>query len=192
MKKQIVALAFVSSIFVLVSQNMYAGKEQGLDLRMRRQQQKHEEHLRRLQQKKGFIFHRSNNNSPHFGSSDTVRATLFTLVLLSAFLPTTLAASCEPPKGSYTQTCQVTSHNSYRSTDPNLKAFPFCQFDISCEKLGGKNRQSQNILLPESALGCLKYYENCDGRLVMRSGEERLCKTEEEIAEQMRRLDREL
>lgn len=100
-------------------------------------------------------------------------------------------SKCEAPNGSYRQTCDVRSAKEYQSSDPNLSKVPMCKYDIMCRKLDGKSQQ-QTIYMPQADVQCLKYRENCDGNLIMRSWDQRLCTTEEAIKAQVNQYRKEL
>lgn len=113
-----------------------------------------------------------------------------------ASLPATAALdwnslACEAPNGSYRDSCTIRSAREYLSSDPNLAKVPMCKFDIDCRDLSGKFKE-QVVFLPKADVQCLKYRENCDGTLVMRSGTERLCTTLEAIKEQVDKIKTEL
>jgi hypothetical protein len=76
-------------------------------------------------------------------------------------------ASCEPPAGSYLETCEIEGAD-YHSTDPNLSTIPICKFDFSCEKLPipgypFSETKYTTIYLPKSMKNCVEFIENCDG-----------------------------
>lgn len=93
-------------------------------------------------------------------------------------LPTAIAApsDCPIPEGSYQETCKVKSAKHYRSTDPHLKEVDFCEYNIECKPLNWKEPPRSNTkFLAKEDTACLKLMENCDGNLVLREGNDRLC-----------------
>lgn len=111
-------------------------------------------------------------SSPHV-SSATTASLMFTLLLLSS-CAISAYAQCEPPKGSYKETCEITG-TTYSSTDPNLKAVAMCKFEVDCKKVDGEKREHTTIYMPKSMKGCLTFFENCGGRPVIRDGDKRMC-----------------
>jgi hypothetical protein len=81
---------------------------------------------------------------------------------------------CALPTGSFLQTCEIKSQ-PYISTDSKLSQLPsFCEFTFDCKQLDGKNRRTTAFAQP--LLGaCVSFMENCDGDLVVRPGNERVC-----------------
>jgi hypothetical protein len=93
-------------------------------------------------------------------------------------LPAAVAApsDCPIPEGSYQETCKVKSAKSYHSTDPHLKDVDFCEYSIECKPLNWKEPPHTNTkFLAKEDASCLKLMENCDGHLVLREGNDRLC-----------------
>jgi hypothetical protein len=118
------------------------------------------------------------------------------LVEFVGSIPAAAAASiststCQAPTGSYLDTCKVIQQNSYISSDPNLADVPMCKFEFSCTKLNG-NQELQTVYLPKADVSCLKYRENCDGHLIMRDSNVRLCTTPEAIKNQVQYLTNDL
>jgi hypothetical protein len=111
---------------------------------------------------------------------------MIAICLICPFLPAA-AAACIAPQGSYRDTCKVTWGSSYQSEcDEKLANIRFCEFDISCKKLNGQTEINQK-LLPEEAVGCLSYYENCDGKLIARFNNERHCVSTNAIASELKK-----
>lgn len=93
-------------------------------------------------------------------------------------LPTALAQlpDCPIPQGSYQETCTVKSAKPYHSTDSHLKDVDFCEYNIECKPLNWKEPSHLNTkFLAKEDTACLKLMENCDGHLVLREGNDRLC-----------------
>jgi len=93
-------------------------------------------------------------------------------------LPAAVAAQsdCPIPEGSYQETCKVKSAKSYHSSDPHLKDVDFCEYTIECKPLNWKEPPHTNTkFLAKEDSACLKLMENCDGHLVLREGNDRLC-----------------
>ena len=103
---------------------------------------------------------------------------LFSLLLLSAAV-SSVFAGCAPPKGSYQDTCKVKG-TAYVSTDLNLKSVEMCKFDLDCLDMKGSPSPT-TFYVQSSMSACLTFFENCNGKPVIRGSNERICTTEESI-----------
>lgn len=93
-------------------------------------------------------------------------------------LPMAIAApsDCPIPEGSYQETCEVIRAKPYRSTDPHLREVEFCEYKIECKRLDVAKQRHQNTkFFATEDTACLSLMENCDGHLVLREGNDRLC-----------------
>ena len=88
---------------------------------------------------------------------------------------------CEAPQGSYQTTCDVQRASPYSSSDPHLKGIKFCEYTIRCRKLEWDQIQTNHKILAEEDKHCLAKMENCNGKLVIRNGNDMLC-TDEKVA----------
>jgi hypothetical protein len=100
-------------------------------------------------------------------------------------IPTANASplSCEAPSGSYQATCDVKIASPYNSSDPHLKDIKFCEYTIDCHKLQWDKIQTNHKILTQEDKHCLAKMENCNGKLIIREGNDLLCK-DEKIAKQ--------
>lgn len=104
-------------------------------------------------------------------------ALLFTSILLTSSVMASMS-DCSPPKGSYQDTCGKREGAVYYSNDPNMKHVAMCKFDLDCTDLKGASVHT-TLFVQRSMKGCLSYLENCNGQLVMREDNKRLCTTSE-------------
>lgn len=110
--------------------------------------------------------------------NNTTSIGIICLLLLLNNLPVVLA-QCEPPQGSYLDTCKV-SGSVYRSSDSNLAKIDMCKYEMSCKALNGNSVQN-TFYVQRSMARCLTFFENCNGQLVVRNSNERVCTTEDVI-----------
>lgn len=84
--------------------------------------------------------------------------------------------TCEAPGGSYQLTCDIKSATPYSSSDPHLKDIQFCEYTIECKKLDWKQTKTNRKILTQEDKNCLAKMENCNGELVIREGNDMLCR----------------
>lgn len=84
------------------------------------------------------------------------------------------ANDCRAPKGSYLNSCLPAKSEVYHSTDPNLASIGMCKFTLDCATMFGNHKKNE-FVVPKSMVACMKFFENCDGKLVVRNDEARRC-----------------
>jgi len=113
------------------------------------------------------------------------------VVLLVCLLFPVAAAinwNCPTPQGSYLDSCDRPVGYPYQSTDPYLIDVKFCKYTVSCKKVNKPDddkRTSQKVL-PREDLACAKNWENCNGFLIGREDDVRLCKNSAKIDAELR------
>lgn len=115
------------------------------------------------------------------------------IILVLLYLARQTYAQCEPPKGSYRDTCRVTG-KQYESSDVNLAKVKLCKFDLDCAQVVAGKRIQTVTYLPATMKDCLGYIENCNGNPVIRkNGNDYACRgaTESDIKKNVEQAERE-
>lgn len=130
--------------------------------------------------------------SQHFTSPTSIVKVVVVALIICFFISEVAAVAgnwnCPTPQGSYLQSCDSPIGYPYQSTDPYLKDVKFCNYNISCKKVGrpDHDKRSSFKVLPREDLACGKNWENCDGYLIGRAGgEDRKCTDWETIQSEL-------
>lgn len=110
------------------------------------------------------------------------------LVCLFFQVPAALNWNCPTPQGSYLDSCDRPVGYPYQSTDPYLVDVKFCRYTVSCKKVNkpdNDKRTSEKVLSRED-FACAENWENCNGFLIGRKGDARLCKDSARIKAELK------
>lgn len=136
--------------------------------------------------------HHSLNNgwkvTPITRHSSYMKITKVVLLCLLFQVTAALNWNCPTPQGSYLDSCDRPVGYPYQSTDPHLVDVKFCKYTVSCKKVNkpAHDKRTSQKVLPREDLACAKNWENCNGFLIGREGDARLCNDSATIKAELR------